>query len=281
MRLWLFLYGRCGIAIDSRLIWKPRMAIQITSEERMRLKARARHRLLGAVVLLIATAIILPLLLDQAPRPLNSDVVIDMSETGITPKNTAALPPATTAPSKLLTPPSGRTLQNTLSDNQPKTGKSANGMVAANPVVLVSPPFVPQPKSTEHKATETKSAQVGEKNKSAHSVLNSPPVAAKSVKISQDEKSLPKPLPKPSLSQKTVDVHTRYVVQLGAFSSTANVRQLCARLKGAGVATYTEVLPSGSTRVRAGPFLSYAQADKTLAKISMVGIQAQIVPLSH
>ncbi|MHB1678294.1 MAG: SPOR domain-containing protein [Sulfuriferula sp.] len=261
------------------------MAIQITSEERMRLKARARHRLLGAVVLLIATAIILPLLLDQAPRPLNSDVVIDMSETGITPKNTAALPPATTAPSKLLAPPSGRTLQNTLSDNQPKTGKSANGMVAANPVVLVSPPFVPQPKSTEPKATETKSAQVGEKNKSAHSVSNSPSVAAKSVKISQDEKSLPKPLPKPapkpSLSQKTVDVHTRYVVQLGAFSSAANVRQLCARLKGAGVATYTEVLPSGSTRVRAGPFLSYAQADKTLAKISMVGIQAQIVPLSH
>jgi Sporulation related domain. len=52
-------------------------------------------------------------------------------------------------------------------------------------------------------------------------------------------------------------------------------------LNAVGVTTYTENLPSGATRVRAGPFGERGQADKVLAKINAAGVQAQIVPLTH
>lgn len=249
------------------------MAIQVTTEERMRLKTRARQRLLGAIVLLIATAIILPLLLDNSPRPLNSDVAIDMPEHKAAPVK-SPVQAATVVPAE----------------------KSSVPVVALSPD-KVNPPSAPvtpiptvAPASATHSAVkpaqsdaaDRKKPEIGaNKQKTVHAQekTGSPRTAAALPAI---EHAAEAPADaKPAAAPKTVNDHTRYVVQLGAFSSAANVRQLCDRLKKAGVTTYTELLPSGSTRVRSGPYSSYAQADKTLAKISMAGIQAQIVPLSH
>ncbi|HET9114286.1 MAG TPA: SPOR domain-containing protein [Burkholderiales bacterium] len=233
----------------------------------MRLKTRARQRLIGAVVLLIATAIILPMLLDKSPRPLNSDVVIDMPE--------AKAPPAK-PPVKIAAVPVQKL---------PVPAVVPSPDHAVPPVTPVPPVTAPIARHTavkdvhtdsaDHKKSEKsadtkKIARAADKLKPMHSV--SPAAVGHSAQPPADAK--------PAAIRAAND-HTRYVVQLGAFSSAANVRQLCDRLKKAGVATYTEILPSGSTRVRAGPFSSYELADKTLAKISMAGIQAQIVPLSH
>ncbi|MHB9016639.1 MAG: SPOR domain-containing protein [Burkholderiales bacterium] len=245
------------------------MAIQVTTEERMRLKRRARQRLTGAIVLLIATAIILPLLLDKSPRPLNSDVVIDMPQTKASPAKPSvqtADVPAEKLP--IVAPPPKNAV--------PLAAPVAPVPPATPPIARYSAVKAVQPDAADHKKSENsadakKIRHPADKPKSIHTAA--PAAVEHSAKQPVDAK--------PAANPKTTNDHTRYVVQLGAFSSAANVRQLCDRLKKAGVVTYTEILPSGSTRVRAGPFSSYELADKTLAKISMAGIQAQIVPLSH
>ena len=242
------------------------MAIQVTTEERLRLKTRARQRLLGAVVLLIATAIVLPLLLDQSPRPLNSDVVIDMPEIKTAPQPVrppiAAYPPAKPATVVPAAAPSS---------SPAPLAEKAQVMV---PRSSQSDPGLAQPVASSHKKTDkiVHAQQTGQQAET-----DKPVRQAAGMPLAIDHPASAKAPSAP----KNANDHLRYVVQLGAFSSAANVRQLCDRLKKAGVTTYTETLPSGSTRVRAGPYASYALADKTLAKISMAGIQAQIVPLSH
>lgn len=249
------------------------MAIQVTTEERMRLKTRARQRLLGAVVLLIATAIILPLLLDTSPRPLNSDVVIDMPERQVPaskfPIQATTSIPAGKAPAPVVAQSSNKVSALTAPVPAIPTAAPANSEPSA---AKPAPSGAVERKKAENTTRIQKTAPDSGKTKPARSivVVSATPQHAKSPVAA-----------KPTASSRPANDHTRYVVQLGAFSSAANVRQLCDRLKKAGVATYTEILPSGSTRVRAGPFPNYALADKTLAKISMAGIQAQIVPLSH
>ncbi|MEW5944085.1 MAG: SPOR domain-containing protein, partial [Pseudomonadota bacterium] len=63
-----------------------------------------------------------------------------------------------------------------------------------------------------------------------------------------------------------------YVVQLGVFSNPANAQQLQAKLIEHGIQSYTE------TRLNVGPFQSKAEADRALAKIRELGINAVVVP---
>lgn len=72
----------------------------------------------------------------------------------------------------------------------------------------------------------------------------------------------------------------QWIVQLGAYQNAANVKQLTAKLKDMGLASYTEKLdsPQGSrTRVRAGPFSSQEAADKARLKIKKIGIDGPVV----
>ncbi|MCS7100396.1 MAG: hypothetical protein NZL99_01725, partial [Burkholderiaceae bacterium] len=48
------------------------------SDEARALRVRARRRLIGAAVLLLTTAIVVPLLLDPAPRPVSDNIAIDI-----------------------------------------------------------------------------------------------------------------------------------------------------------------------------------------------------------
>jgi len=46
------------------------------SEEEIRLRGRARRRLLGAVVLVTIAVVVLPMVLDEEPRPVSEDIAI-------------------------------------------------------------------------------------------------------------------------------------------------------------------------------------------------------------
>src|SRR6266550_152823 len=68
------------------------------------LKRRARRRLVGAIVLALAAAVILPLLLESDPKPLGEDVSIQIppidSGKFITPLSRAKAPDGTSAPDR-------------------------------------------------------------------------------------------------------------------------------------------------------------------------------------
>ncbi len=70
-----------------------------------------------------------------------------------------------------------------------------------------------------------------------------------------------------------------YVILIGAFSKSANVKQLQSKINGLGIKTFTEPLdtPQGKkTRVRAGPFASRDAAEKAQARILGLGVNGVI-----
>lgn len=241
------------------------MAIQATSEEQLRLKKRARQRLLGAATLLFGAAIILPLVLDQAPRPLSSDIAITM------PGSSPNVAPKPVAPPISVTPvPSVAASTEAAPVTKPESaiGIEPTPAVMAQPDQNVAPKAVLEPFS-DHKPKESKSKD------------SKPATTEKPTPVSPAKPVIAKETPAATHSPADPAVTTRhYVVQLGAFSSAENVRQLRERLNAVGVISYTENMKGGATRVRVGPFAERDQADKVLAKINAAGVQAQIVSLA-
>lgn len=71
----------------------------------------------------------------------------------------------------------------------------------------------------------------------------------------------------------------QWVVQLGAYKETSNVKQLLAKIKELQLPAYTENFLSEQgmrTRVRAGPFASREEADKAEAKIKKIGVNGKV-----
>ncbi|MEW5709007.1 MAG: SPOR domain-containing protein [Pseudomonadota bacterium] len=70
-----------------------------------------------------------------------------------------------------------------------------------------------------------------------------------------------------------------YVVQVGAFSSAENAKQLKDRLSANGIQAYTETVATAKgkqVRVRAGPFPTREAAEQTLARLERLGLNGII-----
>jgi DedD protein len=69
------------------------------SDEELTLKKRARRRLIGAIILVMAVVVVLPMVLDSEPKPDNQDISIRIPPTDsgtFTPKVAPTIPPAVT-----------------------------------------------------------------------------------------------------------------------------------------------------------------------------------------
>lgn len=74
----------------------------------------------------------------------------------------------------------------------------------------------------------------------------------------------------------------RFVVQVGAYADDAKARDVRHKLEKAGLKTYTHVAETKEgkrTRVRLGPFASKDEADKTVARLKAMNLQATILTL--
>lgn len=224
------------------------MAIQATSEEQLRMRRRARRRLLGAVTLLLMAAIFLPMLLDKEPRPLNRDIEIRI------PPQTVA--PLVSAPPVMSTAPSAPAVA-------PRQPAVPADKTATSP---------PAPVADQAEITPRPEPRLAEPDTTAKAVIPKP----KKIPLKVEPPHTPDAA---ALEKSTLPTH--FIVQLGAFSSAENVHQLRERLSAAGIRTYTESLPNGATRVRVGPFKTREQADRTRAGIVILGIQAKVIAMDN
>ena len=74
----------------------------------------------------------------------------------------------------------------------------------------------------------------------------------------------------------------RFVVQVGAYSDAATLREARQRVEKLGLKTYTQVVDTDSgkrTRVRIGPYASRDEADAAAAKVKRAGLPANILAL--
>lgn len=207
-------------------------------------RARARRRLIGAVLLLGIGVIAFPLLFETQPRPIPVDIPIEIPRKDGAPPLAVPPPrPAVMAASKAV--PAVPLITES---------KAEAGREMAAPAVMVP--------RAETKAEPKVDAKVVAK-------AETQPVAAAATKPDTAEKP-------------TAEVAGRFVVQVGAFADAAVAREARAKVEKLGLRTYTQAVDTENgkrTRVRLGPFASREEADKAAAKVKAAGLPAAVLTL--
>jgi len=232
------------------------------------LRRKARRRLVGAIALALAAAVLLPLLLENEPKPLGDDVSIQIppvdSGKFVNPLSPAPSPegksksdkPAETAPPA---PPAqssaGETTKSEPAKNDSAKGEPQppSGAPAASPAPATTP--APPTKASEAESSEEKSIAPARSSKG-----DVKPGAASESKV-ETAKAGP------------------YVVQVAAFSDGYGARSLVAKLKRDGFPGYTETVTTDKGtlhRVRVGPYASREVADAARAKLKAAGFSGVI-----
>lgn len=232
------------------------MAEQDTSPDELQLKKRARRRLVGAAALALFAVIVLPMVMDREPRPLSQDIQVRIpgqESTGFAAKLLPAKPAATPMPEP-------KPLAEQKAEPQAKSAPApvAPAAVSAPAKPAARTAAAPAATPAEKPATQEKKTEAAEK-----------PAAEKpAAKIAAD-------------ARPATDASGHWVIQLGAYKETGNVKVLLAKLKGIGVPAYTEKLESPQgvrTRVRAGPFASQEAAEKARARLKIISVDGPVVP---
>ena len=213
------------------------------------MRRRARHRLIGASVLVVVGVLGFPLLFDTQPRPVSVDIAVDIPDR---------------ANSKPLASASSATKQTPLSTG---AGLDPKEEVVAKP----------EPKAESAVAAV---APVAKPEVKAEPVKSEP---AKAEPAKVDVKAAEaKPADTKQAASDTKADAPRFVVQVGAFSDEAKAREVRVKLEKAGYKTYTHVADTKEgkrTRVRVGPFTSRDEADKVAHKIKQLQLQPQVLTL--
>jgi len=219
-------------------------------DEQLQFKKRARRRLVGAIALALLAVIVLPMVMDQEPRPLTQDIQIRIPSQDTSAVSTLARS-VTGKPAPTPLPAVAKPV-----DATPSAPPATAPVAAAQPVV--SPTVNPAVKPEKPPVASAKP----ESPKSDPASTAKPPKASESPPEKAAE-------PPPNKEQ--------WVVQLGAYQDPANVKSMQSRLKGIGLPSFTEKVdtPQGPrTRVRSGPFPSREAAEKAQAQLKKLAIGA-------
>lgn len=230
-------------------------------DEQPDLKKRARRRLVGASALALLAAVVLPMVMDHEPRPVNQDIQVRIP-------------------------------------SQDGNAGFASRILPAKPAATPLPPVASAEPKAEAAAAASPDAKPDAKAKAEVAAPTPKPAADAKPAEKPAEKPADKPVEKPAVkpAEKPADTKVaekapeakpaetgaeQWVIQLGAYKEAGNVKLLLSKLKGMGVPAFTEKLdsPQGPrTRVRAGPFPSKEAAEKARVKVKVIGVDGPIAP---
>lgn len=258
-------------------------------------KKRARRRLVGAVVLGLAAAVILPLVLDSEPRQTITDVQIEIPprDAPLPPKAGDAAGSAASDPVPPATPggpppaPANETSaagQAQAPQHAPAAGSAEAPAIAAAPAARPTevPPEAPAA-SRPPKAAETPAKAAGAPPKATEvpsKATEKPARTAEKPATAKAEASRHADASKPSAHEGSKAAETRFALQVGAFANAGSARAQADQVRKAGVRTYTETVQTAQgarTRVRVGPFPTREAAEQARAKLQLAGIASTVV----
>lgn len=206
------------------------------------MRKRARHRLIGTAILVLAGVIGFPLLVDKQPRPIAVDIPIEIPDRNKVKPLPAPLPAAA-----------------------PQVDKPV-AVVAAEPKAAA-----PEPKP-EPKPEAKPEPKPLEKDKEKVAAKPAPDAGAKAKALLEGKEPPASP----------AAANGRIVVQVGAFADPAKAREVRLRVERAGMKTYTHVAQTKDgprTRVRVGPFATRDEAEKAAVKIRKLDLPVTILTL--
>ena len=231
-------------------------------------RTRARRRLVGAGVLLVAGVIGFPMLFETQPRPLPMDTPIE-----IRPRDLAAATPAAPATTPAAPEPAPA----------PATEPGADAVVAvASAPAPAAPTLLPAEEPAGSAPAAATPAPVAPPAAEPRPVATAAPAAPPGTPPADrtDDGARAQAL----LEGKATPAAAsgRFVVQVGAYSDDAALRSARQRVERLGLKTYTQVVETGAgkrTRVRIGPYASRDEADAAAAKVKGAGLPANILAL--
>ncbi|WP_244816802.1 SPOR domain-containing protein [Caballeronia sp. Lep1P3] len=226
-------------------------------------KQRARRRLVGAIALVLAAVIVLPMVLDSRPKPVTDDISIDI--------------PNRTAPAaKASREANDADTQAGVAHEKP----AAATTTASEPANVAAGVTQPQAQKEAPAKPDAKPA--------------SQPAAVPKQAAKQAAKPQPaEPAPETNSSANTTSsantpaspAGSRFVLQIGTFDDETAAQNWVAKLKAAGVPAYLEhrQQSDGSSRalLRAGPFPDRASASAALVKVRQAGLAGGKRPASN
>ncbi len=226
-------------------------------------RTRARRRLVGALVLLAIGVVGFPVLFETQPRPLPLDTPIRApvrapGALGDAQPRDAAPPLVMPAPAlarPAITPPA-----------------DAGQETAAAP----APAHVP-----ESRVATVMPSAAGPASAAALPSATAKPSAVASNKPAAAQPAPARPSPPPTASA-AAPTSARFIVQVGAYTDPATLREARAKVEKLGLKTYTQVIEGDSgkrTRVRLGPYATREEADAAAAKLKRAGLPANILAL--
>ena len=213
------------------------------------MRKRAKHRLIGASILVLLAVIGFPLLFDSQPRPIPVDVAIEIPD-----KNTVA--PLSLKPVKPTPPQVSGVIEEEAPVSDKLSTHSTAPVKAVEPAPLVAPVVAPVVAPT---------------------LPVTPPAVKHAAVVPTPAVTPPKKEAKPAAESKG-----RFVVQIGAFADVPKAREARIKLEKAGFKTYTQVIETKDgrrVRVRVGPFETKADATKAADKIKKLDLQTGILEL--
>jgi DedD protein len=203
------------------------------------LKRRGRRRLVGAIALVLAAIIVLPMVFDSEPKGSAPPVSVRIpgeDDTGFTPKITPKSPPL---PQQRVPEKAVAKAIEKVPEKVPE--KAAEAAPAAAPAPVEKP--APKVEIAVTKGSDKAAARADEEKKRAEAALAGAPGGE------------------------------QFVVPAGAYADPAGVIE---KLKDAKIPHYTEPIATKSgtvMRVRAGPFASRDAAEKVLQQLKGLGLK--------
>jgi len=245
-------------------------------------RARARQRLIGAAVLVVAGVIGFPLLFATQPRPLPVDTPIEIARRDGTVASARATAPA---------PVPNVIVNETAAD----AGREMSPPPQPEPE---APKPAPEPAKPAHKPADKPAAE-------SHADRPAPKPTERERKPAEKpaEKPADKPATKPAAKQgddaraqallngqdasrrgdkPAAESGGRFVVQVGAFSEMSAAREARQKVEKLGLKTYTQVVETSNgsrVRVRVGPFADRVEADRAAGKIKAAGLGSAVFTL--
>ena len=217
------------------------------------MRKRAKHRLIGAAVLVLVGVIGFPLLFDNQPRPIAVDIPIEIPDKNkVKPLVVPAVPSPSAAAASAPAKPVA-VAPAPVPEAPAPVEKPPKPAVAASEAPAVAKKPEPKPVETPAAVKPTESAK-------AKALLEGKDVAAKEPAVADG----------------------RFVVQVGAFADVAKAREARLKVEKAGLKTYTQVVETKDgrrIRVRVGPFAGRAEADQAAEKIRKLDLSAAVLTL--
>lgn len=211
-------------------------------------KKRARRRLVGAVALVLAVVIGLPMVLDPEPKPLSDDLTIEI--------------PSKDRPADAASTGRG-------------TGAATSRVPAASALdrkeEMIEMPSAPASSRANHPATPDETVSKAGAARPANDAASASPAAGKSGEAAAK-----------SLNDAAEDKQTRFILQVAAFASADKVQELRGKLKSAGIASYTQKVATEDgerIRIRVGPFASKQEAEHMRTKLTAMGLNGKLQSL--